>query len=96
MKAHQLLSEPEKWTQFAYARDKDGHPTQVTAPEATRFCMLGALRKCYPDFASELSALSKVRQSIKRLYHEDYAMPSAFNDTMPYEDVKRVLEDADA
>lgn len=96
MKAHELLSEPEKWTQFAYARDKDGNPIPVTAPEATCFCLLGALRKCYPDFDSELSALNRVRQSIQRLYKEYYAQPSVFNDTMKHEDVKKVLEDANA
>ena len=40
----ELLAEPSRWTQGAFARDKEGSDQAVAHPEATCFCLVGAAR----------------------------------------------------
>jgi hypothetical protein len=42
----ELLSDPEKWTQKALARDKNGEPVSPLSSAAVSWCVLGALFKC--------------------------------------------------
>jgi hypothetical protein len=45
-----LLSDPERWTQGASARNAKGEPVDVHSEEATCFCAVGALyRIAFPD-----------------------------------------------
>ena len=48
-KAKDLLSDPDKWTQQAYARDADGETVMVHDESAVRWCVLGAVGKVVPD-----------------------------------------------
>lgn len=52
----QLLSGPEHWIQGTYAALANGVSTTTTDKHATRFCLLGALRHCYPSTADASSA----------------------------------------
>ena len=47
MKAHELLSDPSKWTQGVLARRQDGSAIAPVNPEACSFCIVGALYHCY-------------------------------------------------
>ena len=49
MKAHELLSDPNKWTKDVLARRHDGSPVPPTSPAACSFCIVGALYHCYPS-----------------------------------------------
>jgi hypothetical protein len=50
VKAHVLLEPPEAWVQGALAVDCDGHHCPPDDPTACRWCVVGALKKCYgPD-----------------------------------------------
>lgn len=44
-----LLSDPEKWTQRAIARNKGGDVISPTLSDAHSFCILGAIKMCYGD-----------------------------------------------
>ena len=46
MKAWQLL-ERKGWCKGAAARDGRGRPTSIHSPHAVRFCLVGALLRCY-------------------------------------------------
>jgi hypothetical protein len=45
-KMHQLLEKPDRWTQEAAFRDKQGN--QCLEEHAYSYCLLGALAHCYP------------------------------------------------
>lgn len=48
MKAWQLIEDPKHWTQGAFVRDSDGYETELSNPNATCWCAMGAIRHCYP------------------------------------------------
>lgn len=47
MKVKELLDSPEKWTKGHYSRDKLGNPAWPENDDATCFCLMGAIRRCY-------------------------------------------------
>lgn len=44
-RAREIISDPEKWTQGTYARDRDGAPIHPGDEEASCWCALGAIAK---------------------------------------------------
>jgi hypothetical protein len=40
-----LIDTPEKWTQDAWARDKDGKRLEYSDPDAVCYCVFGAVNK---------------------------------------------------
>lgn len=53
MKVYELLAKPEVWTKGAYARNKEDMPVGTTAKDACKFCLYGALLKCYSNDTSK-------------------------------------------
>ena len=49
MKAYEILSDPNRWIQRSYAKDKDGKPVAIADEKAFCFCAAGALHRAYPD-----------------------------------------------
>jgi hypothetical protein len=45
LRALEIISDESRWTVAAVARDQDGGLCPVTAPEAVRFCAVGALER---------------------------------------------------
>lgn len=43
--ARELISDPERWSQGWYARDKRGDWTNFNSPTACKWCAMGAIRK---------------------------------------------------
>ncbi len=61
MKAHELLDRPGKWTKGYYATDTNYNEVVPDDPKACRWCVYGALRKCYEkgdEFSAVLSKLT--------------------------------------
>lgn len=56
-RARALIETPERWTRGTFARDEDGLPVLMISPEATRFCLLGAVRRA----ATKVNVMSKVK-----------------------------------
>ncbi len=64
MKAHEILSSPDKWTQHTLARTADGTPTWVSDPSATCFCTFGALILCYTNGKDHMEKKKKLTDKI--------------------------------
>jgi len=47
MKVRELLSDETKWTRGALARNAQGIRVAPDASDATAWCVIGALRRCY-------------------------------------------------
>jgi len=43
--ARNLLSDPDRWTQWYYARDEKGNHRQAQSKDAVCFCSIGAIMK---------------------------------------------------
>ncbi len=54
MKAHELLSDESKWCREAYALDSQGRVTPPDSPTACRWCIEGAIFRCYSDSTDAL------------------------------------------
>ena len=109
MKAKELLSRREAWTTGIIARDAEGHGVEATSQEAVSWCLIGALVKCYKSnqemdyFLTEsyYKALEKVDRlaaiRVNLVYNElergMYAI--AANESLPYEEVLALLNEAD-
>jgi hypothetical protein len=59
MKIKELFSGPEKWTKHAAAEDRLGTPCSPSSPNATAFCLLGAISRCYADDEDEERAVMR-------------------------------------
>ncbi len=51
MKAYELLSSPDKWCQGDFAKDAEGNSTKADSPAAARWCVVGALERCYDEYS---------------------------------------------
>lgn len=90
MKAHELLSSPEKWTKGALAKDADGNTVSACHPKATCFCVLGAVEKCYPDLNKQIQALNLLEYTLGERI-------SRWNDrdSVTHSDVHNLLKELD-
>ena len=97
MKPSELLSDPSKWTQGYYARDAKGDLQPARSPDATCFCIFGALLRCYerPGERSQKVAQVILKRFPQRVAHQDSVLPG-FNDhkDTKYEEVISVLQEA--
>ena len=100
MKVKELLSDESKWTKGVLAKDSYGCDCPPTDPDASCFCLLGAIDKCYDGFDSKKDlAIIKLKRAISRHPKTPVHSPvtiSTFNDYhASFEDIKKVLEVAD-
>lgn len=47
MKAWELISDPQRWTQGSFAKNKNGDSIFAIDPDACQWCAYGALRATY-------------------------------------------------
>jgi hypothetical protein len=59
MTARELLADPVRWCQGAIARDAAGKSSETWNPRAVAWCVLGAVRKVYPQGLAEFQRLAK-------------------------------------
>lgn len=78
MKAYELLANPDSWIKNSFAKDKNGKRTTPSNPSAVKWCIVGAVSKCYgPEYLSIIHKLnSKQPNPIKwnDRRKTDYAM----------------------
>ena len=82
--ADTLLSEPDKWTKGALARDKQGDAIGVEVPDACKWCLLGAIRLAFKG-KPQFTCLDEL-EAFKVLVGEEGGVVfsvSAFNDAPP-------------
>jgi hypothetical protein len=63
MKVKNLLKDRSRWTQGVYFRGKNRHPTD-DPNKAVKFCLLGAIEKCYADSPTRRNVEDTVRKEI--------------------------------
>lgn len=51
MKVSELLSDESKWTQKAMARNRSGEEIELRSPNACKWCLFGAILRCYGEKA---------------------------------------------
>ena len=92
MKVKELLSDRSKWCQGSFATDAEGNPRGIMAPDATRFCLRGALGRCYPEQTEYDAARKRLESSLS-----SHSCLMEFNDSTftTFTDVKELLERAD-
>jgi hypothetical protein len=75
MKVKDFLKDPKKWTKGSLAKDKKDIPISPLSIEACSFCVLGAVKKCYPEnFTDVWDIMVEHFQTKLRTY------PATFND----------------
>ena len=92
----ELLSDPKRWTQDAFARDSTGFKCDVDAPDAQCFCLLGAIYKCYGTWPSQ-TAFEPIREKINKSptwQKFEYSSTAQFNDHVDYETLVQMLKEA--
>lgn len=92
MKIKELLSDESKWTIKTYARDKDGNLVAPESEKACKFCLSGAIRRCYGD--NQVEARSKLHIAIHEITGQHSSLPR-FNDRSDFQTIRQVLELAD-
>lgn len=97
MKVRELLSDESKWTKGYYARDKYLHLVSYDDPQAVKFCLMGALDKCYDDYDQWKEALDRLITAVSEKTGIPYLTLPAFNDhpDTKFSDIQEVLAQAD-
>lgn len=54
MKVHELLDNESKWAKGSYAFNAEGRYCYEWADEACKWCLLGAIHRCYPCINMEI------------------------------------------
>jgi hypothetical protein len=97
VKAREIISSPNRWTQGFFAKDANGIAVMPLAVQATCFCALGALRKAigYSNENVFMDATRRLEETLKK--ERTYAHSLAtYNDdpSTTYEDIKSLFDDA--
>lgn len=100
MKVKELLSSADRWCKGHYAIDVNDEPVSYYHPEAVKFCLSGALEKCYSplgdDYHAAFDKLGKAVSTYTDGKFDDLDFES-FNDDLEtrFGDIRNVLEIAD-
>lgn len=94
MNAKELLSDPTRWTRKTRARRHDDSKTDSQSPEATCWCLVGAVEKCYGRGPAEAAAIEKLADVIADYPHKKHPSHrlAQFNDNCTHAQLLEVLE----
>lgn len=99
MTLRELFKSARQWTTGAYARDhknkKIGLTVEECGPDAVCWCLLGGLRRCYPDPLIRAEARKRLVMAIAIHSGREKSIPE-FNDSKNtrFRDIKAVIEKA--
>lgn len=71
MKVYELLNHPRKWIKSCLARNKQGDSVNSRSRQAAKWCLVGALEKCYgPEWTGSKfqAAEAKLREATQKLF----------------------------
>lgn len=100
MKIKNLLKDKSKWTKGTSYRNKYGHSVN-NIKCADRFCLSGALDKCYTNDRAKWEAIGKLEDAIKTYIGNPHFNSGnvivKFNDaaSIKFKDIQAVLKIAD-
>lgn len=95
MKVKELYTDDSKWTQRTFVRDSYGNAlTSVHDPNASCFCLSGALIKCYPINKELCFAQDRLLEAVRKFKFRSIV---AFNDNplTTFEQVRALVEALD-
>lgn len=94
MKVKDLLNRKTKWTKNFIAKTKNNRPTTSRSADAVKWCLYGAVMKCYGP-KSSLKACSKLERALQLLYPNKHSVV-AFNDNRKttFKDIRKLLKEA--
>lgn len=104
MKAHELLTSPDKWCKESPAEDFQGNKLQANDPRGVKWCALGAIQKIYPSpqwekaMNSVLRALSVSEQGLAQMNNSDKAcsiMEWNDDDQSSFTEIREILLEVD-
>lgn len=89
MKAYQLLSKPEKWTQGVPARDRNNECCDPLHKDAVSWCLIGAINKCYPSTSEWDRTIQLLQRTVGHI--------ATFNDSpkRTYMEIVSILKELD-
>lgn len=99
MTLRELFKSARQWTKRAYARDhknkKIGRMVDECGPDAVCWCLVGGLRRCYPDPWEQTEARHRLVQAIAVYTGREHSIPE-FNDSVKtrFKDIRAVIEKA--
>ena len=95
MKVHELLATATQWTQGSLARDSDGFSVDPEASRAVKWCLLGAIKRCYPDSQEQMVIGKMVREAL--VWRGNHITVAQWNDsTYPnFHAVKKLITKLD-
>ncbi len=95
MKIKELYSDASKWTKHEFARSNTGTPLPSFAPDATSWCLIGAINKCYSGKEDFTKVYESVRAHMPLV--NGIAMISNWNDspTRTFDEIKALVEKLD-
>ncbi len=93
MKVKELLADPARWTRGMFARRADNEPVASQSDEACKWCLLGAIRRCYVEGEEYARAHTQLKTAVIKFSGQSRI--GVFNDTTTHENLMKVLEDAD-
>lgn len=95
MKAFELLSDESKWHKGpTSAVNQSGLPVPSKSPDACRWCIWGALNRCYPNHLAFLRIAANIARRVG--YSSDTDLFFWNDRVATYNDVVSVLKEMDA
>lgn len=95
MKIKELFKSSKNWTKHYFASDKNNKWIDENSDKAVRFCLTGAIKKCYKKNQEGEKIYSKVLNYIKEKY--GYVSVVSFNDDArtKFKDIKKLVTELD-
>ena len=91
-RARELISDPERWTQRAFARNSVGEATSASGPGATCWCALGAIAR--EEGRSGSGAVRQLREGAGLHGTGTYLGIADFNDVSTHAEVLAAFDKA--
>jgi len=94
-----LLNDPSKWTKGDFARKPDGSGTQALDPQASCYCLMGAISVCKKKH--DTKRVSTLSNAISEYVHHNRKFESIMSASTPtfndapqtsFEDIQAVLD----
>ncbi len=84
MKVKELLKKESKWTQCHFAENKQGFDCSPKSPNAAKFCLVGAVQKCYPERNDRRKIYRKLHSYLQS--NDDFMLSCGYGDFKSYND----------
>jgi hypothetical protein len=91
-RARALIATPQTWSQGEFARDGFGAPVSWRSPEATRFCIWGALNRAAREMCSDRQQRIRLADHAARALRGTAASISRLNDNGTHADILALID----